>query len=46
MGRSRVHISETAALSGQPVATTAGAVRAMYPHEALPGDVYAAIGCF
>ena len=34
-----------AALGGRPLATISAAARIMYPHDALPGDVYAAIGC-
>jgi hypothetical protein len=42
---SRVHTSETAALSGPPLAMIAVAAHTMYPREALPGDVCATIGC-
>jgi hypothetical protein len=43
--RLRVHTSETAALSGPPLATIAVAARTMHPREALPGGVVATIGC-
>jgi hypothetical protein len=42
---SRAHTSETAALSGPPLATIAVAARTMHPREALPGGVVATIGC-
>ena len=42
--RSRVHTSETAALSGRPLATVAVA-RITYPHAALRGGVCVTIGC-
>ena len=35
---------ETAALSSQKLATIAAAARTMYPHDALPDDVYARVG--
>jgi hypothetical protein len=42
--RSRVHTSETAALSGRPLAGIALAARSRYPHEALPDGVHATMG--
>jgi hypothetical protein len=42
--RSRVHTSETAALSGPPLATIAVAARTIQPRESLPGGVVATIG--
>jgi hypothetical protein len=39
-----VSTPETAALSGQKLATIAAAARTMYPHDALPDDVYARVG--
>lgn len=43
--RSRVHTSESAALSGRPLAAIVLAACSIYPHEALVGDVYSTIGC-
>jgi hypothetical protein len=34
---------ETAALSGQAVATITAVARAMYPHDAVPDEVYARV---
>jgi hypothetical protein len=34
---------ETAALSGQAAATVTAVARAMYPHDALPDEVYARV---
>jgi hypothetical protein len=34
---------ETAALSGQAAATVTAAARAMYPHDAVPDEVYARV---
>jgi hypothetical protein len=42
--RSPVHTSETAAVSGLPLATIAVAAGTVHPGEALPGDVFATIG--
>lgn len=35
---------ETATLSSQSLATIGAAARTMYPHDALPDDVYARVG--
>jgi hypothetical protein len=35
---------ETATLGGGAIATIAAAARTMYPHDALPDDVYARVG--
>ena len=35
---------ETATLSSQTMATITAAARTMYPHDALPDDVYARVG--
>ena len=35
---------ETATLSSQTMATITAAARCMYPHDALPDDVYARVG--
>jgi hypothetical protein len=39
-----VDTSETATLGGGAIATITVVARAMYPHEALPDDVYARVG--
>jgi hypothetical protein len=39
-----VDTSEAATLSGRTIATITVAARIMYPHEALPDDVYARVG--
>jgi hypothetical protein len=42
--RASVDTSQTARLSGRTVATITVAARTMYPHDALPDDVYARVG--
>jgi len=42
--RPRVHTSETASLSGPPLATVAVPARSMYLCGALPAGLYVAIG--
>lgn len=44
MDRARVDTSETATLSDLTIATITAAARTMYPHDALPDDVYARVG--
>jgi hypothetical protein len=39
-----VSTPETATLSSQTMATITAAARTMYPHDALPDDVYARVG--